>query len=87
MGFQPSTVSSNAPGLFDKKPSSRKLEKLRKPKDFNERTVEVPKFVKEAMKDFIDHGGVGGGWLWFGWLDIVFFEICSHEMKKWNGRM
>jgi len=26
--------------------------------DFNERTVEVPKFVKEAMKDFIDHGGL-----------------------------
>ena len=65
MGFQPSTVSSNAAaGLFDKNPSSKKkLSKLRKPKDFNERTVEVPKFVKEAMKDFIDHGGVGGGWL------------------------
>lgn len=26
--------------------------------DFNERTVEVPQFVKEAMKDFIDHGGL-----------------------------
>ena len=28
-------------------------------KDFNERTVEVPQFVKEAMKDFIDRGGDG----------------------------
>ncbi|CAK8991265.1 unnamed protein product [Durusdinium trenchii] len=26
--------------------------------DFNERTVEVPSFVKEAMKDFIDQGGL-----------------------------
>eukprot|EP00439_Symbiodinium_sp_Y106_P082667 s542_g22.t1 len=26
--------------------------------DFNERTAEVPEFVKEAMKDFIDHGGL-----------------------------
>ncbi|CAE7541852.1 hisC [Symbiodinium natans] len=26
--------------------------------DFNERTVEVPDFVKQAMKDFIDNGGL-----------------------------
>ena len=41
---------------FRQKPSSRKVEKLRKPKDFNERTVEVPKFVKEAMKDETRNG-------------------------------